>query len=474
MALHERDSMAKVELKDAHLRAWRAEPVERRTEVTDIKAPGLLVRALPSGKVTFAFRMRKPGAEPGSHPQGRVIGTYPDIGLKEARDEAERLRRELREGRDITVAAERVACSSAAEKARRMPTLREVLDEYEAGPGSRLSSWKRRPKSGRSDAKRRIELVFAPLLDMRVTEISADALAGTMSSYQPASGVASANGQVQRARAYLAPVFDWCAARERYRRAGRGRPAPLDVCDVRDTHDPATDDPTITRKRSRALNHTELAKILPLLVWPAPECLKLGIPPEQDTRPLALRFLLLTCARREELVRMRWRDFREETGVWHKPRVKTPSGPPRQQSLPLSDAAIALLKGLPNYPDRRPDDLVFPNSEGGFLGNWHRFTLPIQRESGTSGWHRHDLRRTGATFMKVLRVAPRTIDEILAHNASREDEGTSLALENYFSEDNVLEHIEHPQKEALDTLAKALAHIERKDAGNAAAPAGAA
>lgn len=64
--------------------------------------------------------------------------------------------------------------------------------------------------------------------------------------------------------------------------------------------------------------------------------------------------------------------------------------------------------------------------------------------------------------MKILKVAPRTIDEILAHNAGHDDDGTSRALENYLITSNLLEHVEDPQKEALDRLADALALIEGK------------
>lgn len=64
--------------------------------------------------------------------------------------------------------------------------------------------------------------------------------------------------------------------------------------------------------------------------------------------------------------------------------------------------------------------------------------------------------------MKLLGVAPRIIDEILAHNAPNEDEGTSRALENYFSLGHLLEHVENPQKAGLDKLAEALAFVEGK------------
>lgn len=62
--------------------------------------------------------------------------------------------------------------------------------------------------------------------------------------------------------------------------------------------------------------------------------------------------------------------------------------------------------------------------------------------------------------MKALGVAPRVIDEILAHNASNKDEGTSRALENYLATRHLLDHIEDPQKVALNRLAEALDYIE--------------
>ena len=119
--------------------------------------------------------------------------------------------------------------------------------------------------------------------------------------------------------------------------------------------------------RDRALDHLELGRVIPLLIWPAPKNLAVKTKVEDDLRPAALGFLLFTCARLDEMVKMRWGDFCETSGLWQKPYVKTISAP-RQQYLPLSDAAIALLKSLPNFEDRQADQLVFPNEAGNFMG----------------------------------------------------------------------------------------------------------
>lgn len=447
--------MAKHELTDAYVRSLN---VTSRTEITDTKETGLLLRVYPTGNKKFAFRLR--GSD--GKPQGAIIGSYPDVKLVMARQQAAELRRRVKSGENITAVATKIAAAAAAAIEADVPTLQEVLLEYERTMSSKVKIWQRTKKESRCEAVRRIEAVFEQHLSNRITEMTLTDMARAMVCYKPKSGKAKANGQVSRARAYMMPVMDWCAHRNRFAKVGFGRPTVLNVVDLRQTYDPASDDHDITGKRNRALDHEELGRVLPLLKWPAPRCLNMKMSQEQDIRPVALRFLLLTCARLNELVTMKWGDFRENTQIWHKPYVKTISGPPRQQSLPLSDAAITLLKGLPNFATRRPGDLVFPNEVGNNLENWVRITNAIQRESQTTNWHRHDLRRTGSTIMKELGVAPRTIKEILAHDASNEDDGASRALAHYFTSNHLLEHVEDPQKAALDKLAGALEFIERK------------
>lgn len=447
--------MKKTELTDAFIRSLK---VEARAVIPDTKETGLALHIQPTGAKSFAFRIRGNGGKI----QRVKIGNYPDLKLAAARLKAAELRSRAKNGEDITAAAKKIADAAASILEVGIPTLGAVLHEYENEMSSKRKIWRRTKNGNSSEAERRIRAVFKGHLPSRVTDMTLINIAKEMSSYKPKSGKAKANGQVSRARSYLMPVLDWCAHRNRFNKIGLGRPIKLDVVDLRQTVDPAADDYDIKGVRDRALDHLELGRILPLLVWPAPERLKMKLVPEVDLRPIALRFLFFTCARLDELVVMKWGDFRENSRLWHKPYVKTVSGPPRQQSLHLSDAAVDLLKSLPNFQTRGSSELVFPNQAGNGLGNWGRITKAVQRESETSDWHRHDLRRTGSTIMKLLGVAPRIIDEILAHNAPNEDEGTSRALENYFSSGHLLEHVENPQKAGLDKLAEALAFVEGK------------
>jgi hypothetical protein len=49
------------------------------------------------------------------------------------------------------------------------------------------------------------------------------------------------------------------------------------------------------------------------------------------------------------------------------------------------------------------------------LAAWDLWTKRFMAASGTSGWHRHDLRRTGATLLGELGTEPHVIESALNH-----------------------------------------------------------
>ena len=93
--------------------------------------------------------------------------------------------------------------------------------------------------------------------------------------------------------------------------------------------------------------------------------------------------------------------------------------------VPLSRQAIDLLRsrlptdesGNRERPD--PNGLIFATSTGAPLGNWDRETKAIQETSGTAGWTRHDLRRTGATMLGEMGELPDIIEAALNHVSIR-------------------------------------------------------
>lgn len=435
--------MAVTALTDAFIRKIQ---IDRRKDFVDTRQPGLTLRVTPTGKKTFSVRVRSlDGIE-----QRITIGSYPEISLKSAREMAAEKRAEVQKAKGNLNHIRR----NNQDILRASPTLRELVEEFSAMRTGVRATWTPKREGGKSEAERRILSVFKPLLDLRAIEITPDELAAAMNNYTPSSGKPSANGQCSRARAYLMPVFDWAAGREKFRASGRKRLPVLNVPDLRDTIDPASDDPSITGTRDRALRREEMEKVLPLLVHPAPASLGMRMNPVIDMRPIALKYILLTAARLDEVVTMRWRDVDFQRREWLKPSVKSTKGPPRSQLLPIPDAVIGLLQGLPGYETRNqePDALVFPSSCNTELQNWGRITKAIQRESKTTDWHRHDLRRTSASLMRLIGVDLGTIDRILGHNIDHGREGTSRALDNYLA-DLDMGDVEDPQRTALTKLA---------------------
>jgi integrase len=446
-------------LSDAALRNLK--PTGARYEVTDKVMAGLVGRISSSGRVTFVLRARNAAGMM----QTITLGTYPDLSLKAARDAANRTKLSIKSGHDPN--AEKQAIRQAAAIENDGTTLREIIGEYETRFSVNKASWRPRgPRTERSGARQVIERVYASLLDRPITKIRDEDFAKAVSNYkrvrQPDNRT-TANGQASRARAYLSPVLDWTAGRKSFQKLGASRTPRLPVASLVTTHDPASDDPTITGKRTRVLTEAELGAVLPLLTYPAPTIIGLRLDGTKDFRPIAMRFMLLTAARLDEVCSMRWRDLDRANGVWRKPSVKSTRGGPRSQALPLSQTAQALLAALPGWEAKKPDDLVFPNGTGAEpLDNWTRFQKALHRASGTTNWHRHDLRRTAATIMHSLKVPASTIEQILAHSDPLRGERVGASASHYIQLSRILTNARDPQEEALSILADALSHIERQ------------
>lgn len=447
--------MARIDLTDHMI---RKQVVTVRTDFLDARAPGLSLRVTTAGTKTWAVR----GTATDGSKQRLTIGTYPSMSLRDARARAAQVMAEIRSASGNLNAAKREAAAARSKD----PTLAELLGEYEAGPGSEKATWKRTKRDMDSEARKRIQTVFSGLLDLRATEIPDEDFADAMLTYVPKSGAEKANGQVSKARAYLMPLLDWAAGRGKFRAAGRRRRPTLEVADIRDTFDPASDDEEISGKRNRVLDTNELSAVLPLLVYPAPKSLRMRMAPEFDVRPLALRFILLTGARLREVCSARWGHIDFEAKTWFKPRVKSVRGGTRTQLLPIPDAVLRLLGEVPDHLGRAPDGLIFPSLAGTELDNWDRITGAIMRESGTAGWHRHDLRRTAATIMRAIRVELSTIDRILGHQTDHRREETSRAVDAYLSDIDLSKVAEDPQRVALEKLADIYGRIIEANAAS--------
>ncbi len=350
--------------------AKRAAESRTRIDLSDAALPGLWLRLTPTGRRTWVLSCRDSLGPTRRFP----LGQHPTMGIAEARAAARTLREEIRKGADpIEDGRRKRKLSKQAREG--VGTLKALLELYGTKEGSKLKTW---------DASRKmIEYVFAACLDKPLATIKIGDLQMTADSHKAQQ---SAAASVR----YLRPVLKWAA------HPGRGY-APKELTEITP--------PATVKRRQRVLSREELAKLLPVM--------------KASSRPYAaaMRFMLLTLARREEVCEARWHEIDLTASIWTI--VETKNGQPHE--VPLSRQALALLcDALPRDSAGelvKPDgtSLLFATSSGKALGNWDREAKAIMQDSQTSGWTRHDLRRTGATMLGRRGVAPHIIESALNH-----------------------------------------------------------
>jgi integrase len=179
--------------------------------------------------------------------------------------------------------------------------------------------------------------------------------------------------------------------------------------------------------RDRALSPDEIRYF-----WAG--CDKLGWP----FGPL-FKLLLLTAQRRDEVGAMEWRELDLDMRAWTIPRERAKND--RQHVVHLSELAMEIIEALPQIvgqgsaegsPAGEPR-LVFTNTGrtpvSGFskakerldrhmLGLLRSELVEARKDASQAGvgeWILHDLRRTAATGMASLNIAPHVVDRILNH-----------------------------------------------------------
>src|SRR5262245_45154746 len=133
--------------------------------------------------------------------------------------------------------------------------------------------------------------------------------------------------------------------------------------------------------------------------------------------------MLWTAARLDEVCSATWHEIDVATGNWTiaaggrkdtRSRARKKHAPAQPHVIPLPRQAILMLTEM-RQRDRTGGDLVFANTRGGKLDNWDRWSKMIYQQTGTSGWTRHDLRRTCATLAAELGAAPHIVSILLGH-----------------------------------------------------------
>jgi integrase len=158
--------------------------------------------------------------------------------------------------------------------------------------------------------------------------------------------------------------------------------------------------PKDAKSRERVLSDAELTAI-----WRA--C-------GDDAYGRIIKLLVLLGARRDEIGGLCWCEFSDLEGArpsWTLPASRSKNK--RALTLPLMPTALAIVRQVPRMVSR---DQLFGERAAGFT-SWARNKPALDKRSGVTGWTVHDIRRSVATRMADIGIAPHIIEAILNHHS---------------------------------------------------------
>lgn len=360
---------------------------ERRLEIPDGGLPGLYLVVQPTGAKSWALRYRF-----GGKPKKVTVGAFPLFGLADARDEARKALMDLERGID-PAGAKQVAKEAAIAAAQKGED--EVRDKVKTVIADFLKRHAARNKRA-ADVTAMFRREVTPKWGERsVQSISKRDVIELLDGIIDRGSPITAN----RVRAHLNTFFGWC----------RGRDVievnPLDGVKL----------PAPETSRDRVLKDSELA-----MFWQATS--EVG-PPFGDL----YRFLLLTGQRLREAAEMTEHEVSGD--IWAIPSARSKNGD--EHSVPLSDHAKSILKGVPRVSGK--PGFIFTTTGGTPVSGFTRAKERLDRAMSKLAnegvaeddedriqippFTIHDLRRTAATGMADLRFPPHVVEAVLNHKS---------------------------------------------------------
>ena len=154
-------------------------------------------------------------------------------------------------------------------------------------------------------------------------------------------------------------------------------------------------------KRDRWLDEDELGRLWEVL-------------DRYPMRPTAtaLKLLLLTGARKSEVMHAQWEHFDLKAGIWTKPSHMTKQK--KTEHLPLSEEALFLLKELKAC--NHPSPYLFPGKiEGKPIQETKTFWRSALKKAGLENVRIHDLRHTHASHLVSSGLSLSIVGKLLGH-----------------------------------------------------------
>src|SRR5271166_234699 len=359
---------------------------EKRREIPDGKIAGLYLVLQPTGAKSFALRYRVDGL-----PRKLTLGPYPALDLATARKRAQEALGDVAGGKDPA------ALKRSAREARKAE--QSTSDRVGNVAASFIERYVKR-NAGASWAREAERLLSVEI----VPKIGAKRLADVKKSdvHDILDGIVDRGAPIvaNRALAVFRRMCNWAIER------GIVAASPCDKIKA----------PAAEESRDRVLSDDEIR-----LAWGAFN--RVGWP----FGPLA-QLLLLTGARRDEIASGRWSEIDLVAKAWTIGKERSKNGDAHE--IPLSDAAIRIFEGLPRIGEKK-DGFVFTTNGARSVSGFSRAKAAIDRAilaamseanrsdetEAPAAWVFHDMRRTAASGMAGLGIAPHVVEAVLNHKS---------------------------------------------------------
>ena len=358
-------------------------PGVARREVPDGHTRGLFYVLQPTGAASWAYRYRFAGK-----PKKLTIGAFPAIDLKAARELASDAAKAIARGDDpaATKQAAKITAREATHETRDL--VEKVVETFiERYAKEHTRSWRETERMLKKE-------IVEPWKGRRLSNIGKADVHDLLDKIIDRGAPISAN----RILAALRRMCSWSVERDIIK---------VSPCD-------GVKAPSAAVSRDRVLSDDELR-----IVWGAFE--KTGWP----FGPLA-RLLVLTGARLREVAEMRWSEVDHAAKTWTIPKERAKNGVAHE--IPLSGAALQILESLPRIDGGKgAPGFVFTTTGrtpvSGFSRAKEQFDVAIldatraAKITELEHWTLHDLRRTGASGMAGLGIAPHVVEAVLNHRS---------------------------------------------------------
>jgi integrase len=332
-------------------------PKTGQVDIFDKGYPGLALRLSYGGNRSWVYFYRISGRL-----RRMTLGTYPGLSLADAREAWRNARNDAQSGREPTRPRDPTDIDSTFERA--------------------LENWLKRDQSANrtKDAiKRLIDKDATPAWRHRhIADIGRSDVLDVIDKVVDRGAPITA----RRLHAHLHRFFTW--------HTGRGKISLNPMA-----HMPK---PGAETRRDRVLSDREL-----VAVWKAAG--ELGWPFGD-----AIRLLILTGARREEIGGLNWAEIDSDTIKLAGERTK--NGEPH--TIPLALPATTVLQHVPRIAN---SERVFTTNGKTSVSGWSRAKRNADELSKVKDWRIHDLRRTVATGLQKLGVNLQTIEAVLGHTS---------------------------------------------------------